>query len=273
MPQAVAALFMLIRKTWERKRPERIRRWMVYASVLMACMFYDIGGQTWSSYISISTIGLYYYDPDLWPALTGIIAPLWLVGLWIWNDRPLPDETEIDQLYARRPRLWALPRSVFRVSTRITTTLKSNDPKRRTKKKMLYLCCIVYACGFNTLLSSFLPHALYLGLTFTYSGLYSLLKLRGIFPGQRGSSFWKGALRWLLFAAVVGFSDEFWWFTDYGLFSGSPVLFPMLAWLVIYSKAPIFTTMIQWFRGFRGTASATTPGDQGQQVAQGDQQV
>jgi hypothetical protein len=53
MLQGLLACFMLTRKIWKPKRA-RIRRWIVYASVLMACIFYNLSIEPWASYPSIS---------------------------------------------------------------------------------------------------------------------------------------------------------------------------------------------------------------------------
>nr|KAK5446842.1 hypothetical protein LTR18_002420 [Exophiala xenobiotica] len=303
MPQAALASFILIRKLWKPKRA-RIRRWMVYASVLVACIFYDLRDESWASYPSISNkggigdaglwdAGLWdgeYWDGGSWdsrlvlPSLAGIVGPLWLVGLWIWDDRPLLNQATVDHLYAKRPRLWALPRSIFRASTWITNYLKSSDPTRRRLRKVLYLCCFLVGCGVSLGLSLFLAGPLYVGLTFTFFGLYSVLKIRDLFSARRGLWLSKNEIIWWSFAVVVVGSDLLWWYgadenfdfivgSIVGVWLGSPVLFPTLMLLAIHSDwNTTLTAVRQWCRGFRG-ASTTIPGDQGQQPAQGHQHV
>jgi hypothetical protein len=138
---------------------------------------------------------------------------------------------------------------------------------------MLYLYCFSGGCGFNIAVSLFLPGGLYFGLTSTSFGLYSVLKLRDLFPGRRGSWCSKDEIIWWSFAVVVAGSDVLWWFVDDGVWLGSPVLFPALYLLVVHSDWNYSLTAVrQWCRGFWG-ASATIPGDQGQQPAQGHQHV
>jgi hypothetical protein len=136
---------------------------------------------------------------------------------------------------------------------------------------VLYSYCFLGGCGFNSTLSVLLRY-LYMSLTFTPCGLYSVLKLRDLFPVRRGLWLSKDEIIWWSFAVVVASSDVLWCFSDVVVWLGPPVLFPTVMLLAIHSETAILTAVRQWCRGFRG-ASATMPGDQGQQPAQGHQHV
>jgi hypothetical protein len=163
----------------------------------------------------------------------------------------LPNEADIEQFFGRNPQLRSWPRRTFRG---IMSSLRNNC-------NAFFIGSLVLGCGLNVVLSVLLPYVLYLGLTFTYFGLYSLDKLRVAFTPKRGLRDGVDIAIWLVFAGWVAFSDLYWWHSLYGVYMGSPALFSVLGLLAIQDKTLISSAVRRSYRGLRGTRPAATPAE------------
>jgi hypothetical protein len=268
IPQAILVSSVLCRKMIQSRRPKRIQRWLVYASVLVACMLFDL----WDHYLSSWSVpdvisDALYPNLDPLPSLTGIVGTWWLVGLWIWKDRPLLALPELDQLDAKKPRAWTLVRRILHATASVVKALKSKDPARQGKRTLLFSLFFLLATSISIFLSLFLPVSLYVGLTYTYFGLYGLFKLRETVPTHRGCAWCEDARVWGLFILVSQGGNLFWWYTYAGTYIGAPVLFPMAALAVIHSETVILAAGRRWFWRFQ-SAPHRIRDARGQQRAQ-----
>jgi hypothetical protein len=235
IPQVLFAFSVIVVKEWALSGDLHVRRWMLYASLIIACMMWDL----WYPYELSQSFVYAIMEGEYWygvvPSVTGLVTPVVLFLLWLRGNKPIINSGSIDKFFETRPGRLALFARAWRI----------------WKKGHLWPRYVVLAIflAINATLSNWLPSVIYLGLTFTYFGLHTLHLLFWKIVGPRRTS--KGRLTawktpWALLAIIAALSDVFWWFTNAGYYIGAPVLFPSL--LMFVCEHELWKSVKNWIR-------------------------